>query len=331
MDLGLSPVYGNGDVVVDMRFQWPALLWGVALIPLLCLAYVAGERRRARVSQRFSSPAMLPNVVRAHPGWRRHVPPLLMLLAVAALLVGMARPEAALSVPRERATVVLAIDSSNSMLSADVEPDRLGAARAAARSFLDQVPDTFQIGVVTFGARAQVLSAPTIDRHAVRGALDSVEPSRGTLLGDGLARALEAREFVTNEPGQEPAPTVVLLLSDGNDTGSETSPLQAAQQARDLGIRVHTIALGVGEGIGPNGKRYRAPDVGGLRNIAETTGGRFFATPTARELKDVYDTLGSSLGSVRQHREVTVAFVGGGALLLALSGIASAAWFKRVP
>jgi Ca-activated chloride channel family protein len=254
-----------------------------------------------------------------------------MLLAVAALLVGLARPEAALSVPRERATVVLAIDSSNSMLSADVEPDRLGAARSAARGFLKQIPDTFQVGVVAFGARARILSAPTIDRQAVREALDSLEPSRGTLLGDGLMRALEARELVVNESGQDPAPMVVLLLSDGNDTGSEVPPQEAAQQARELGIKVHTIALGVGEGIGPNGKRYRAPDVEGLRGIAATTSGRFFVTPTAGELNDVYASLGSSLGRVRQHREITVAFVGGGALLLALSGIASAAWFKRVP
>ena len=314
-----------------MRFQWPALLWGIALVPLLSLAYVAAERRRDKVSRRFSSAAMLPNVVRAHPGWRRHIPPLLMLLAVAALLVGLARPEAALSVPRERATVVLAIDSSNSMLSADVEPDRLGAARSAARGFLKQIPDTFQVGVVAFGARARILSAPTIDRQAVREALDSLEPSRGTLLGDGLMRALEARELVVNESGQDPAPMVVLLLSDGNDTGSEVPPQEAAQQARELGIKVHTIALGVGEGIGPNGKRYRAPDVEGLRGIAATTSGRFFVTPTAGELNDVYASLGSSLGRVRQHREITVAFVGGGALLLALSGIASAAWFKRVP
>lgn len=317
--------------MVDVRFQWPILLWGVALIPLLSLAYLFAERRRESAARRFSSPAMLPNIVRARPGWRRHVPPVLMLLAVAALLVGLARPEAALSVPRERATVVLAIDSSNSMLSADVEPDRLGAARSAARSFLRQIPDTFQVGVVTFGARAQMLSAPTIDRTAVREALDSLQPSRGTLLGDGLARAIEARELVPNEPGQEPAPMVVLLLSDGNDTGSEVPPFEAAQQARELGIRIHTIALGVGEGIGPNGKRYREPDVAGLRDIAAATGGHFFVTPTAGELDDVYRSLGSSLGRVRQHREVTVAFVGAGALLLALSGVASAAWFKRVP
>jgi Ca-activated chloride channel family protein len=314
-----------------MRFQWPVLLWGVALVPLLMLAYVAAERRRDRVSRRFSSDAMLPNVVRASPGWRRHVPPLLMLLAVAALLVGIARPEAALSVPRERATVVLAIDSSNSMLSADVDPNRLAAAQEAGRAFLKQIPDTFQVGVVTFGRRARALSAPTIDRQAVREALDSLETSQGTRLGDGLATALEARELVVNEPGQEPAPMVVLLLSDGNDTGSDVSPFEAAQEAREAGIRVHTIALGVGEGIGPDGHRYRAPDVGGLREIASTTGGRFFVTPTASELNEVYESLGSSLGRVRQHREITVAFVGGGALLLALSGIASAAWFKRVP
>ena len=314
-----------------MRFQWPVLLWGIALIPLLSIAYVVAERRRDRLARRFSSEAMLPNVVRARPGWRRHVPPLLMLLAVAALLVGMARPEAALSVPRERATILLAIDSSHSMLSADVDPSRLAAAQAAGRTFLRQIPETFQVGVVTFGARARTLSAPTIDRQAVREALDSLETSEGTRLGDGLDLALEAREFVSNEPGQEPAPMVVLLLSDGNDTGSDVAPAEAASEARELGIRVHTIALGVGEGIGPTGRRFRAPDLDGLRAIADTTGGRFFATPSARELNEVYESLGSSLGRVRQHREITVAFVGGGALLLALSGIASAAWFKRIP
>ncbi|HZA40670.1 MAG TPA: VWA domain-containing protein [Actinomycetota bacterium] len=314
-----------------MRFQWPVLLWGVALIPLLSIAYLAAERRRDRVSRRFSSEAMLPNVVRARPGWRRHVPPLLMLLAVAALLVGMARPEAALSVPRERATVLLAIDSSNSMLASDVEPSRMVAAQTAGRNFLKRIPDTFQVGVVTFAGRAITLSAPTIDRQAVREALNSLETTAGTKIGDGLALALEARELVANEPGQEPAPMVVLLLSDGNDTGSDVPPLEAAGQARELGIKVHTIALGVGEGFGPNGRRFRGPNIEELRAIANTTGGRFFATPTAEELNQVYRSLGSSLGRTRQHREITVAFVGGGALLLALSGIASAAWFKRVP
>ena len=314
-----------------MSFQWPVLLWGVALVPLLSLAYVVAERRRDRASRRFSSEAMLPNVVPSRPGWRRHVPPLLMLLAVAALLAGMARPEAALSVPRERATVLLAIDSSDSMLSADVEPSRLAAAQSAGRTFLKQIPETFQVGVVTFGRRARMLSAPTVDRQAVREGLDSLDTSEGTRMGDGLALALEARELVVDEPGQEPAPMVVLLLSDGNDTGSAVPPQEAAEQAREMRIKVHTIALGVGEGIGPNGRRFRAPDVDGLRAIARTTGGRFFVTPTASELNEVYESLGSSLGRVRQRREITVAFVGGGALLLALAGIASAGWFKRVP
>jgi Ca-activated chloride channel family protein len=217
------------------------------------------------------------------------------------------------------------------MMSADVEPSRLAAAQTAGRTFLKQIPDTFQVGIVTFGSRARTLSAPTIDRLAVEEALDSLEPSEGTRMGDGLALALEARELVVNEPGQGPAPMVVLLLSDGNDTGSDIPPLEAAQEARELGIKVHTIALGVGEGIGPTGRRFRAPDVDGLQAIANITGGRFFATPTAGELNEVYASLGSSLGRVKQHREITVAFVGGGALLLALSGIASAAWFKRVP
>jgi Ca-activated chloride channel homolog len=314
-----------------MRFQWPILLWGVALVPALAVVYVIVEMKRRRQAHAFATQPMLPNVVAARPGWRRHVPPALLLLAVAVLLVGMARPEAALSVPRERATIVLVIDSSHSMRSADIEPNRLAAATNAARRFVGTIPKTFQVGVVTFGRRARVLNAPTIDRTAVKEALDSIETSEGTVLGDGLARAVETRRLVTEDGSEDPAPMVVLLLSDGNDTGSEVAPADAANSAREQGIKVHTIAFGVGEGIGPLGKRYRSPDVAMLRNIAGITGGRFFLTPSAEDLNEVFSALGSSVGRVREHREITVAFVGGGTLLLALAGVASAVWFKRLP
>jgi Ca-activated chloride channel family protein len=309
-----------------MTFASPALLWTLALIPVALAVYLIAQRRRVAAARRFASPDMMGNVVLRSPSWRRHVPVVLTLVALALLLAGLARPELALSVPRERATVVLAIDSSNSMNATDVEPSRLAAARAAASDFLDRLPQRFQIGVVSFARRARTLSRPTTDRVALRRALASLETSPGTALGEGLLEALDMRP---QSRGRPRAPVVVVLLSDGNNT-TGVDPAAAADAARADSVPVHTIALGTRTGRAPPGGRSARPfNVEGLRDVARRTGGSFNSAPSETDLQGIYGDLGSSISSVRERREVTVAFVAGGLALLVVGGALSTLWFSR--
>jgi Ca-activated chloride channel homolog len=312
-----------------VTFRWPFLLWGLVLLVPALLAYVLLQRARAKAASRFVSPHLMPNLVPAQPGWRRHVPALFYVLGLACLLVAMARPQTALSIPRDRATVVLAMDASRSMEATDIEPTRLIAARRAATSFTGQIPPRFQVGVVSFAREARILSRPTTDRVAVRRALDSLEIGAGTAIGDAISQALTLRP---REPGgRERAPTVVLLLSDGVNTTGE-SPMEAAARARRAGVRVHTIVLGgAGEATAPNGRAISAANHELLSLVADTTRGEFFSAPSQTDLAAVYRNLGRSIGTVRQQQEVTAAFVGGAAALLVLGAGLSLVWFNRFP
>jgi len=170
-----------------MSFQSPLALIGLVLVPVLVGLYVFRERRRQSYAARFGTPALLPNLVSTTPGWRRHLPLALFLVALAAMVVGVARPRASVSVQREEATVLIAIDSSLSMSSQDVRPSRLAAARSAAQAFVDGMPKKFRVGVIGFAGRAYVAVAPTEDRGLVRSALNSLKPGQGTALGDAVA------------------------------------------------------------------------------------------------------------------------------------------------
>ncbi|MBA3431831.1 MAG: VWA domain-containing protein, partial [Actinobacteria bacterium] len=278
-----------------MSFLWPWLLWGLILIPVFVIAYLAWNGRRARYATRFASAAMAPNVLPRPPGWRRHVPVALYLLGLAALLVGLSRPQAALGVPRERATIVFAIDSSRSMEAKDVAPNRLEAARRAAVGLVNSLPDRFQIGVVTFADKGKALTRPTTDRVAVLRALnslDSLERKSGTAIGEGMARGLEIGAPASSDPGgnESKVPTVMLLLSDGNNTTGR-EPDVIAERARRQDVRIHSIALGVSGNADPN-QRPRPPDVETLQQVAERTGGTFFAAPSGSDLRAVYEDLG---------------------------------------
>lgn len=313
-----------------MNFKWPLVLWSLLLIPTAVAAYVLLHRKSAGYAQRFTSPHMMPNVVPARPGWRRHLPVGLYLIAMAALLIGLARPQAAFSVPRDRATVMLVMDSSNSMKAKDVEPTRLQAAQAAAESFLDRLPSRFQVGVVGFAARAQIMNRPTADRVAVRRAIHALELQNGTAIGEGIARALQTRPAPDAQLSIKRRPPMVLLvLSDGRNT-TGVDPEVAARRARRLGVRVYTIALGRRDTTTPN-EWPRPPNFDMLANIARTTGGQFFSAPTSAKLEAVYQDLGSSIFLVLEEREVTVAFVGAGLLLLLVGALFSSLWFNRFP
>jgi Ca-activated chloride channel family protein len=320
-----------------VTFDQPLALLALLVLPALAALYAVRERRRAGFAVRWSRPALLPNLVDRAPGLRRHLPVAILLVALAALLVGFARPRATISVPREDATVLLAIDTSRSMSATDVFPSRLTAAKIAANRFVDRVPRRYRVGVVSFATRAQVAVAPTDDRSLVHAAIAALRPGEGTAIGDAvmLAARLGLRERTSD--GAIP-PTAVLLISDGARDGGQTAPLRAARRARRLHVPVYTILLGTPNGV------VRNPLPGGLseivrvppspqtlRLIARTSGGEFFTATNDRRLAEVYEQLRSRIGSKRESRQLADVFAGGAALLLLGGGALSALWFRRVP
>jgi Ca-activated chloride channel family protein len=323
--------------------EWPGLLWTLLLVPVALAAYLLAQRRRSRYTVRFTNLDLLANVVSAKPGWRRHVPPALYLLALAALLVSLARPQALALVPKEQATVILVMDVSGSMNATDVQPTRLVSSQRAAAGFIQQLPEKFRVGIVSFASTAQTLTRPTTDRAAVYEAVASLHAEGATAMGDGIERALDVKRpppppsTGSARPAPDPsvqqgsdAPMVVLLLSDGANAQSRVLPLDAAADARQLGVAVFTIALGTRQGrvdVPSQLGRIRnipvPPDTDTLRRIAEITGGRFFSATTGRDLSGVYRQLGSKIGYVPRRQEVTVVFAAA-ALLLVVAGAAAA-------
>jgi len=322
-----------------MSFREPVMLAGLLLIPLAALAYLSMQRRRRREAAAFANPALLPNLVTARPGWRRHLPPLLILLALATLVIALARPQRTVAAPQRAATVMMVTDVSGSMNANDVLPDRLTAAIKAARRLTDELPETFRLGLVTFADFAEIESPPTTDRAPVRAALDRLRAEGGTAMAIGLERALSlARQPVPDErgTGTRRLPAVLVLLSDGKDTQSSISPLEVARQAEKVGVPVFTIALGTPTGevevrdqFGGLQRIQVPPDTETLREIAGITGGRYFAAPDAARLESIYANLGTRLSSKPVEREITAAFAGGAIVLLLAGGALSLGWFGR--
>jgi Ca-activated chloride channel family protein len=330
--------------------EWPGLLWTLVLVPVALAAYLLAQRRRSRYTVRFTNLDLLANVVGTRPGWRRHVPPAFYLLALAALLVSLARPQALALVPKEQATIVLVMDVSGSMNATDVRPTRLVSSQRAATTFVEQLPEKFRVGIVSFASTAQTLTRPTSDRAAAYDAIASLHAEGATAMGDGIERALDVKRTPSSggtapsapdpldqSAGREP-PVVVLLLSDGANTQGRTQPMEAATDAKALGVPVFTIALGTDQGMvdvpDETGTMRRIPvppDELTLQRIAETTGARFFAAPTNRELKDVYRELGSKIGFIKEKQEVTVLFSATALLFLVAGATMSLNWFSRFP
>ena len=305
-----------------MSFQSPWLLVGLALIPALCVAYVFTERRRRRAAAAFASPRVAVSAVPRSPGWRRHLPLGLAGLATAALIAALARPQVSVAVPAEQATIVLAMDHSGSMMATDVAPSRLEAAKDAGEAFLDEVPDRVRVGGVVFNHRAQAVSSPTTDRDEVRSALEAaMTPSGGTATGDALATSLAMIR-------SQKAPGAIVLLSDGKATHGQ-DPLPIADEAKEAGVPIYTVALGTASGTLPNGDAV-PPDVDTLRQIAERSGGEAFTADQSDALSAVYEQLGSEVATKMEKREVTSAFAGGAAILLLMGGGLSLRWFRRL-
>jgi Ca-activated chloride channel family protein len=325
-----------------VSFASPIALLALVLLPVAAAGYLWLERRRMRQTAQFVSSGLLPNVVDRVPAWRRHLPAAILLLGVASFLLGFARPHATLSEKSEEATVVLAIDTSHSMVARDVPPTRLAAAQVSARVFLAGLPKKYRVAVVNFSTLAQLASAPTTDRKFVDAAISGLRIGEGTALGDGLATAVAVARGtprgVKPPRGETPPPSAILIISDGALDGGHTKLRDAIEQARQAKIPVFTAMIGTQVGVvevphvGGYVERIQVPpDPGNLRGIATATGGRFFETPTASDLALVYKDLKSRLGTTRKDEEISVAFAGAGALLLLASGVLSVLWFRRVP
>ena len=335
-----------------MTFETPAALWALLLIPLVLLGYVFVQRRRVQYAVRFTNLDLLANVAHGAPRWRRHLPPVLYVVALFALVISLARPHAVVLVPKEQATVMLVMDVSGSMDATDVAPSRLVAAKRAALSFLDQLPGTVRVGLISFSSSVQTLAAPTTDRAQIRSALGLLRASSGTAMGDGLVRALEiqiasdaapqASPLPSASPGAptiESIPLAVVLLSDGANTVGTNQPIDAAEQAAQLGVPVYTIALGTPNGTiavatGRGGAMQTLPvppDLDTLKQIAEITNASFFEAPTENDLRAIYQDLGSRVGFTEEEQEVTALFAGLGLIFMLFGGALAAVWFNRIP
>jgi Ca-activated chloride channel family protein len=320
-----------------MTFDWPLALLALLLIPVLVVLYVLRERRRTAFAAGFANPALLPNVIDRKPGRRRHVPLILMLLGLTAIVLGVARPHATVDVKREEATVVLAVDVSRSMKADDVEPTRLDAARNAAKAFLAKVPEKYRVGVVSFATRAVVGVVPTEDRSLVEASLDTLAPGEGTAIGDAVALSTRVGQPRRGDHDSAP-PRSILLISDGARDGGAVDPQVAARRAKQLKVPVYTVLVGTEDGVieetltGGFRQIIRVPpSPDTLRAIARLSGGEFFTATDAEGLDRVYEELGSRLGTRKESREIGDYFAGGAAAFLLAGGALSALWFRRAP
>jgi len=304
-----------------VSFAAPAFLAGLALVPVLLFLYVRSERR----PHGFAPPALMPSVVRHRAGWRRHAAIAGYGAALTALLVALAKPQATVAVPTEQARVMIVTDRSGSMLAQDIAPNRLAAAKKAAGTFLDAVPDRVRVGAIAFNQKAEVLQSPTRDHDAVREALQAVKAAGTTATGDAITTALRG---ITGK-----APAAIVLLSDGKTTDGG-DPVTAAQRAKKLGIPISTVALGTPGAVlqGPMGETIPVPpDPDTLREISRVTGGTFTEADNAGDLDAVYQKLGSKIGTKHVRKQVTSSFTTAGLLLL-LAGLGTGLrWRGRLP
>ena len=320
-----------------MSFDRPLALLSLAVLAVLAAGFVTLARRRPRYVVRYPNVDVLRSVSSRASGVRRYAPLALVTAALALLGVAMAGPHVTRSAPVENATVVLVVDTSRSMLSTDVRPTRLDAAKTAARRFLERAPDKLRVGLVTFSGDVSVGAVPTRDRERVRRSVAEIsrwQAGGGTAIGDALARAVELGRSAFGETGgtqgansKVPENAVsILFLSDGRQNRGLLPPAEGASRAADAGIPVFTVALGtdrpgVGGGGAPGsfggfGGFNRVPDRATLRAIAEATDGEYFAARSAAALESAYRRLGSELGHEDRPTEVTALFVGAAAVVL---------------
>jgi Ca-activated chloride channel family protein len=341
-----------------MHFIWPQALWGLLLVPVLVVGYLWLLGRRRRYAFSYSSLMIVRKALEPGLGWRRHVPPILILLAVALGAIGIARPTAKIALPADYMTVVLAVDVSLSMMAEDVLPNRLEAAQATAKDFINQLPQNIRVGLVTFAGTAQVVQSVTDDRQALLEAVDRFRLQRATATGSGLLMALatlmpehafdidlliygfDARQFRAGPlsfDAKQPVPPgsfengAIILISDGRRT-TGPNPIAAAQLAANLGVRVYTVAFGTPHGFIPGfeGRSfYAAVDERTLQSIALITEAEFFKAEDANQLNRIYQELSSKFALERAQTEVSALFAAASLMLVLLASGLSLYWFRR--
>jgi Ca-activated chloride channel family protein len=313
-------------------------LWLLAAPVALLIAYIAAQRARRKTAVRFTSVDMLASVAPRRPGWQRHIPAAVLVGALVLLVVAFAQPAQALRTPKQRATVILTLDTSGSMIANDVAPSRLGAAQDAARGFVNALPRGVQIGLVTFSDNATVAVAPTSDRSTVLAAIGGLQAGGGTATADAIDLGLKAIAALPPGAAGKPAPAAIVLMSDGSPTigQGDLSPQQsvtnAATAAKQAGVRINTIAFGTQNGtVTIQGQTIPVPsDPAAMAQIASTTGGHTFTAETAGQLKSVYSQIGRVVGYDVHRHEVTAWFTGIGLGLVLLAGIGAIVWTQRI-
>ena len=323
-----------------MTFLSPDRLWLLGLVGLVGVGYLGSLVQQRRYTVRFTNVSLLDSVAPRRPGWRRHITALAFLVALASLVVAYAQPADEVKVPRERATVMLAIDTSLSMEATDVGGSRIEAAKSAAIEFVDQLPPKINLGLVSFDGIARVRVTPTTDRDAVRRVIQDLDLGQATAIGEAIYASIDAFQDAPGsaeqplEDEQDEIPLRIVLMTDGQTTVGRPD-LDGAQQASDLGIQVSTIAFGTDRGViqieGEQGLTPVPVEEGSLRDIATLTGGEFFRAESLTELENVYADIGSAVGFETIEQEVTDRFVGFGLALMLLSAALSLVFFSRVP
>ncbi len=346
-----------------MQFLWPSQLWLLLLLPVLIALYVWLLGRKKKLAVRYASLSIVREAAGKGPGWRRHLPPLLLLLALAAMLLAAARPVATLTLPSTQQTIILAMDVSGSMRATDVQPNRLVAAQNAAKAFLEDLPRDVKVGIVAFAGSAQVAQLPTVNREDLVTAIDRFQMQRATATGNAIVMSLatlfpddghidlqsmlngrdrmrgtsidaekkEKKPFTPVAPGSYTSAAIIMLTDGQRTTGVD--PLEAAKLAADRGVRVYTVGIGTvdGETIGFEGWSMRVRlDEETLKQIAQRTSADYFYAGTAQDLKKVYETLSARLTVEKKETEISGLLSLLAAALALLGAGLSMVWFNRI-
>ncbi|MDB5762028.1 MAG: von Willebrand factor, type [Herminiimonas sp.] len=350
-----------------MIFLWPGMLWMLLAVPAAVAVYVFLLRRKKKLAIRYASLTIVKEAMGASRQRRRHVPPLLFLLALALMIIAVARPATVITLPSQYETIILAIDASGSMRASDIAPSRIAAAQAAAQSFVAEQPGNTRIGVVSFASTASIVQPPTLNHEDILAALDRFQLQHGTAIGSGILVALKLifpdiefdlrssnprpggardasrgssldQEPKAQTPDFKPVPpgsytsAAIILLTDGQAT-TGPDPTEAARMAAERGVRVYTVGVGTtnGEILSGEGWSMRVRlDEDTLKEIASVTKGEYFYAGTATDLTKIYKTLNSRLVMEKKETEITALFTAAAALLALLSGLLSLLWFNRI-
>jgi Ca-activated chloride channel homolog len=331
-----------------MEFTWPFMLLLLFTVPVLVAFYLWIQRRRQRYALRYSNLSLIKEALDRGPGFRRHVPPLMFLGAFVVMIIAMARPVAVVTLPSQQGTVILTIDVSGSMNADDLKPSRIEAAKTAARSFVAHQPQGVQVGVVSFSDEAAVLQPPTSDRDKVLAAIARLEADGGTAIGSAIKTSISTLLGKPNAASSiMPMPTpdagavapgsygsgIIVLLTDGENTWGPP-PVDMAQSAAALGIRIYTVGIGspTGSLLHINGQSIRAGlDDQTLKRIAALTGAKYYNAMNETDLRTIYDNLSARLVLKTQRTEITAGFTTLAALLSLAAALVSMLWFNRMP